>query len=87
MVCRKRRYPLSYHRAHSRFGASDLSYFSMGCSEAFTKQMVLISPRIERDEKSPHGGKLVVSFPLESGCDTFEVPLNPTPELVSKWEL
>ena len=49
--------------------------------------MVLISPRIERDETSPHGGKLVVSFPLESGCDTFEVPLNPTPELVSKWEL
>ena len=60
---------------------------STGCLEALTKQMVLISPRIERDEKSPHGGKLVVSFPLESGCDTFEVPLNPTPELVSKWEL
>ena len=87
MVCRKRGYPLSYHRAHGRFGASGLSYPSTGCLEAMTTQMVLISPRIERDETSPHGGKLVVSFPLESGCDTFEVPLNPTPELVSKWEL
>lgn len=49
--------------------------------------MVLISPRIEYDELSPYGGKLVVSFPPESGCDTFEVPLNPTPDVISQWEL
>lgn len=50
-------------------------------------QMVLISPRIEHDEQSPCSGKLVVSFPPESGCLTFEVPLNPTPEILSRWEL
>lgn len=49
--------------------------------------MVLISPRIEYDELSPYGGKLVVSFPPESGCPVFEVPLNPTPDVVSQWEL
>jgi hypothetical protein len=49
--------------------------------------MVLISPWIKHDETSPHGGKLVVSFPPESGCETFEVPLNPTPDIVSQWEL
>lgn len=49
--------------------------------------MVLISPRIEHDETSPSGGKLVVSFPPESECPIFEVPLNPTPDVVSQWEL
>ena len=50
-------------------------------------KMVLISPRIEHDERSPHGGKLIVSFPPESECQTFEVPLSPTTDLVSQWEL
>lgn len=49
--------------------------------------MVLISPQIEYDETSPYGGKLVVSFPPESECPVFEVPLNPTPDVVSQWEL
>lgn len=49
--------------------------------------MVLISPRIEHDETSPYDGKLVVSFPPEFECPVFEVPLNPTPDVVSQWEL
>ncbi|KAF9644632.1 hypothetical protein BDM02DRAFT_888505 [Thelephora ganbajun] len=49
--------------------------------------MVLISPRIEYDETSPYGGKLVVSFPPESECHSFEVALSPTPDVVSQWEL
>ncbi|KAJ4470815.1 hypothetical protein J3R30DRAFT_3300001 [Lentinula aciculospora] len=40
-------------------------------------KMVLITPRIEMDEKSPHGGVLSVSFPEESGCESFSVPLYP----------
>ena len=49
--------------------------------------MVLVSPRIEHDEKSLNGGKLVVSFPPDSECQTFEIPLSPTPDVLSQWEL
>lgn len=48
--------------------------------------MVLITPRIVPDPSSPHGGALEVSFPEESGCETFVVPLNPTPDIFSTWE-
>lgn len=47
--------------------------------------MVLITPRIEPDPASPYGGRLVVSFPEDSGCETFAVPLNPTPDILENW--
>jgi len=46
-------------------------------------KMVLITPRIEVDENSPHGGVLSVSFPEDSGCESFSVPLRPVEE---KWQ-
>jgi uncharacterized protein len=49
--------------------------------------MVLIMPRIDVDPTSPYGGRLVISFPEESGCETFSVPLHPSPELLSTWEM
>jgi len=49
--------------------------------------MVLITPRIRVDSSSPHGGRLEVSFPEESGCETFCVPLHPNRELLQTWEL
>ena len=72
------------HRTRGRSGEPDLLLEPNSCSE---RQMVLISPHIEYDETSLYGGKLVVSFPPESGCQTFEVPLSPTPDVVSQWEL
>lgn len=45
--------------------------------------MVLITPRIETDDSSPHGGVLKISFPEDSGCESFAVPLYPVEE---KWE-
>ncbi|TFY55475.1 hypothetical protein EVJ58_g8225 [Rhodofomes roseus] len=48
--------------------------------------MVLIAPQIVPDSSSPHGGTLEVSFPEESGCESFAVPLNPTPDILSTWE-
>ncbi|KZT73416.1 hypothetical protein DAEQUDRAFT_703847 [Daedalea quercina L-15889] len=51
------------------------------------EKMVLIAPRILPDPASPHGGTLEVSFPEESGCESFAVPLNPTPDLLSSWEV
>ncbi|KAI9067205.1 hypothetical protein FKP32DRAFT_1588842 [Trametes sanguinea] len=50
-------------------------------------KMVLISPRIEVDPSSPYGGRLVVSFPEDSGCETFAVPLSPTQEMLADWPI
>ncbi|PIL31071.1 hypothetical protein GSI_05767 [Ganoderma sinense ZZ0214-1] len=50
-------------------------------------KMVLITPRIEPDSASPYGGRLVVSFPEDSGCETFSVPLNPTPDILATWPI
>lgn len=48
--------------------------------------MILIMPRIDLD-LLPHGGRLVVSFPEDSGCETFSVPLNPDEELLKTWDM
>ncbi|KAJ3575248.1 hypothetical protein NP233_g1216 [Leucocoprinus birnbaumii] len=50
-------------------------------------KMVLITPRIQVDESSPDGGLLVVSFPEDSGCESFSVPLRPSEETLSTWTL
>lgn len=49
--------------------------------------MVLIAPRIIEDDSDPSGGRLEVSFPPESGCETFSVPLTPTEEILQKWSV
>ncbi|KAJ3769081.1 hypothetical protein FB446DRAFT_813458 [Lentinula raphanica] len=47
-------------------------------------KMVMITPRIEIDERSPHGGVLSISFPEDSGSyESFSVPLYPIEE---QWE-
>lgn len=48
--------------------------------------MVLITPRIEADPTSPYGGYLTVSFPEDSHCETFSIPLNPTPDILDNWQ-
>ncbi|KDQ51141.1 hypothetical protein JAAARDRAFT_41407 [Jaapia argillacea MUCL 33604] len=50
-------------------------------------KLVLIIPRIEVDPTSPYGGKLVVSFPADSGVESLEVPLCPTEEMLKAWEV
>ncbi|TBU42536.1 hypothetical protein BD309DRAFT_1019928 [Dichomitus squalens] len=47
--------------------------------------MVLITPRIEIDPASPYGGRLFISFPEDSGCETFSVPLYLTEDLLKTW--
>lgn len=49
--------------------------------------MVLITPRLEPDPSSAYGGQLVVSFPEGSGCESFAVPIEPTPDMLRSWEL
>jgi hypothetical protein len=49
--------------------------------------MVLIVPRIDVDPSSPYGGRLEISFPEDSGCETFFVPLRPDHELLQTWEM
>ncbi|KAJ8455924.1 hypothetical protein ONZ51_g12296 [Trametes cubensis] len=48
-------------------------------------KMVLITPKVEVDVASPYGGRLTVSFPADSDCETFSVPLNPTDDLLASW--
>ncbi|OCH90529.1 hypothetical protein OBBRIDRAFT_592682 [Obba rivulosa] len=50
-------------------------------------KMVLVTPRIELDPSSPYSGELVVTFPEDSGCEAFAVPLNPTSDVLSTWDI
>jgi len=50
-------------------------------------KLVLIAPRIEIDESSPDGGLLVVTFPEDSGCATFQIPLRPSEKTLSTWKM
>ncbi|KAK0208993.1 MOSC N-terminal beta barrel domain-containing protein [Desarmillaria ectypa] len=49
-------------------------------------KMVLITPLIETDDNSPYGGVLRVSFPEDSRCDSFDVPLRPSKEMLKTWQ-
>ncbi|KAH8099786.1 hypothetical protein BXZ70DRAFT_217455 [Cristinia sonorae] len=51
---------------------------------------VLVTPRIEVDASLPYGGLLVVDVPKDpesksGGCDSFSVPLRPTPDMLKTW--
>lgn len=49
--------------------------------------MVLITPTIILEEGSPHRGRLEISFPAYSGCETFSVPLCPSQDLLNTWPM
>ncbi|KAJ8586496.1 hypothetical protein M405DRAFT_771597 [Rhizopogon salebrosus TDB-379] len=49
-------------------------------------KMVLINPRIIPESASQKEGQLEVSFPEESGCETFSIPLHPTEENLLSWQ-
>uniref|UniRef100_A0A0W0G9P3 MOSC domain-containing protein n=1 Tax=Moniliophthora roreri TaxID=221103 RepID=A0A0W0G9P3_MONRR len=51
------------------------------------RQMVLITPKVILDEASPHGGELSISFPEESKCETFSIPLQPNEDILRTWSL
>ncbi|KAF9469581.1 hypothetical protein BDZ94DRAFT_1242756 [Collybia nuda] len=50
-------------------------------------RMVLIHPRIKIDASLPHAGLLHVTFPEDSGCAAFTVPLRPTKDILSTWRI
>jgi len=50
-------------------------------------KMILITPQIERDDSSPYGGVLTLTFPSDSGCEPFSIPLAPTDEMLGKWTI
>lgn len=49
--------------------------------------MVLITPHIEFDAAAPHKGLIRVSFPEDSGCPSFSIPLQPTKEILRTWTM
>lgn len=50
-------------------------------------KMVLIAPEIHKDESSPYLGALKVKFPEGSESRDFVIPLRPTEEILSKWQM
>ncbi|KAF7289783.1 MOSC domain-containing protein [Mycena indigotica] len=50
-------------------------------------KLVRVFPSIHRDPSSPDGGVLTVSFPDSPDTPSFSVPLRPTPETLSSWEI
>jgi len=50
-------------------------------------KLVLVKPLIQVDESSPEGGSLIVTFPEDSGCESFAIPLRPNKEILSTWTL
>ncbi|KAI0829079.1 hypothetical protein BC628DRAFT_1362296 [Trametes gibbosa] len=50
-------------------------------------KMVLITPRVDADPAALYGGKLVISFPEDSECETFSVPLHPTADMLEDWPI
>ncbi|KAL0579242.1 hypothetical protein V5O48_002746 [Marasmius crinis-equi] len=49
-------------------------------------KMVLITPEIVHDATSPYGGILEVTFPADSDCASFSVPLEPTEDVLKGWQ-
>jgi len=49
-------------------------------------KMVLITPQIDADPDSPQSGVLSVSFPDESECESFALPLSPTQTTLDSWK-
>lgn len=47
---------------------------------------MLIHPRIIADPSAPEGGRLEVTFPEDSGCETFSLPLNLGQDTLRKWK-
>lgn len=50
-------------------------------------KLVLVTPHLAIDKSSPDGGSLVVIFPEDSGCETFEIPLRPSEKTLSTWKI
>lgn len=48
--------------------------------------MILIHPRVAPNESDEERGEMIISFPEESGCETFSIPLVPSEERLSTWE-
>ncbi|KLO20146.1 MOSC-domain-containing protein [Schizopora paradoxa] len=49
-------------------------------------KMVLIHPTIEEDNRDENAGTLAISFPSDSDCQSFKIPLLPCPRLLSEWQ-
>lgn len=47
--------------------------------------MVLVHPQINVDATAPYGGTIDISFPADSDCEAFSIPLNPGEELLNSW--
>lgn len=49
-------------------------------------KMVLIHPRINSDKSDIDGGRIDISFPENSNCKKFSIPLNPSEEILETWD-
>ncbi|KAJ7492265.1 MOSC N-terminal beta barrel domain-containing protein [Mycena latifolia] len=81
---------------HSRYTPEGLEFDRRWCiiedkdhtvitAREFPK-MVLITPQIQPDLTSPHSGVLSLTFPDESGCEPFSLPLCPSQTALDSWK-
>ena len=49
-------------------------------------QMVLIYPQIVVNASDVDGGRVVISFPEDSDCETFAIPLRPSEGRLKTWK-
>lgn len=47
--------------------------------------MVLINPQVILDLSEQHEGRVEISFPEETGCQAFAIPLKPSQETLERW--
>nr|GAT59841.1 predicted protein [Mycena chlorophos] len=80
---------------HARFTPEGLEFDRMWClmgpdgtiiTAREAPKMILITTEILEDASQPHDGVLSVTFPSDSHCEAFKLPLRPTQELLAKWE-
>jgi len=50
-------------------------------------RMVLIEPKLHYDPSSPYNGKLIVSVPDGEKSRSFSVPIEPTPDVLTSWQM
>ena len=48
--------------------------------------MILIHPQVVSDPEDECGGKLIIVFPEDSGCQTLVVPLKVSENTVKDWD-
>ncbi|KAJ6609329.1 MOSC domain-containing protein [Mycena sp. CBHHK59/15] len=72
---------------HSRYTPEGLEYDRRWCIIEANDHTVITAREVPKaDLASPHSGVLSVSFPADSGCESFSLPLCPSQATLDSWK-